>query len=145
MIDKTKYSDNELQTIYRNMDHITNITYYNIYSLTKGTDKIILKGLDLKNEEHLFVVKVCEICSNLMGKRIYADTSFIDRLKWNWKNRKSGNKIYKAPKKCGESIVNVDTTLSFMRFTLEQLLPGMNFGTIYEEYYSGKEQTNEKN
>lgn len=133
-LDKGKYPKEELDKIYRGMDYISNITYYNIYSLS--SDKgIVLYDFDYSNPDHLFFLSIANIVRSVTGREIYVMGNFFDTVKWNWKNRKKMKKIHYISNKKNGIAISVPTVLYFMSGTLKQWIPNGNFGMIYEEYF----------
>ena len=139
------FTDPELKEIYKGMDYISNIAYLNLISLSKSTNKIVLKGLDTKNKEHSFILEMAFIAEQLNDKHIYVTGNPFKILWFNIKNRESRKRINYISKKRADkySIPYVNEILEFMRPVMEEwlaLIDNPNFGMIYDEYYSGKEK-----
>lgn len=142
------FTDPELKEIHKGMDYISNITYLNLISLSKSANKIILKGLDTKNKEHSFILEMAFIAEQLNDKPIYVTGNPFKILWFNIKNRENRKRInYISKRKADKySIPYINEILEFMRPVLEEwlaLIDNPNFGMIYDEYYSRKEELND--
>ncbi len=135
-MDKRIYTQEE----YSIMDHIVNITFMNIMSLTKDKNaEIVLdSNFDFSKPEHLYFLNVCYTVSAVTNKPIKVIGHFFNKIKWNLFYRKKHDKIGYYPKRKKKYlpiILNAPEILDFMRPVFGTLKTDLTFEDIYYEYY----------
>lgn len=129
-----KYSTEQLNSF----DSVSNLIYHNLWSYCKDNKRIVIKNFDFKNKDHLLLLEIALIIRNINDWPIYIQGSWIEAMKWNFKNRKRVEPIQRIRKCECNDCVTPYTVLGHTSRFMESILPGITYGDIYTEYY-GKE------
>jgi hypothetical protein len=126
----------------RAYDKICGTTFANIFMLTKNCETIRVRDVDIKNEEHLYVLHVAVGVGGVVGKKVSVNGSrwFVWRL-----NRKMGLKkdcrIQRRTTKDTMYSVSPQMLNDDMRaIAEEQCGTSFTFGDIYKEFYERKKK-----
>jgi hypothetical protein len=137
---------NHCSTIERHYNEICGRTFTNLFTLTKGENFISLTNLDLKNDEHLFVLGAALALSGVLEKQVAIPYSRfrVARLNKKWRLKDKQAKFVAAVDIKCQKKVNVVELLEFMRAESEKLCgETFSFGDIYHDFYEikkGKKQ-----
>ena len=137
--------------VYKAMDHLTNITYMNIFSKNKHENELVISNIDFNNPNHLFVLEVAQIYSRLNDVPVYIMRSNrFKMLWWNWEKRKAwapmkylSTKGYQRMRPLRPLLADNHYTLypksllNFEEVAIDREVLGKDFtfGDIYERYY----------
>ena len=118
-------------------DEVINIVMVNLYTLSKNSERIVLSGIDRKNRDHLFVLRVALMAKDIYNFPLSLKIGFLDSLILNWKMRKLSRRIPRSKEISGA--IHVPELLEFMYIPIRQYLgERFEFGNIYSAFY-GKE------
>lgn len=125
------------QELFNKYDEVINITMVNIYTLTKEHKKIILSGIDRKNYDHLFILRVALLAKDIYGFPLELSINFWDSVVLNWKMRKLSRRIPRAKEESAN--VDVNKLIEFMYPPIREYL-GKDFKleNIYRQFYKGE-------
>lgn len=129
----------------RAYNKICGFTFANIFTLTKNCETIPVRDVDIKNEEHLYVLHVAVGVGGVVGKKVTVNGSkwFIWRL-----NRKMGLKkdcrIQRMTMKDTMYSVSPQMLNDDLRETASSISKEypFDFGDIYNEFYNMKGKRN---
>ena len=125
------------QELFNKYDEVINITMVNIYTLTKEHKKIILSGIDRKNYDHLFILRVALLAKDIYGFPLELSINFWDSVVLNWKMRKLSRRVPRAKEEYAN--VDVNKLIEFMYPPIREYL-GKDFKleNIYHQFYKGE-------
>lgn len=123
-----------MNELFNRYDEIINITMVNLYTLCKDSGKIILYGLDRKNKDHLFILRVALLAKDIYNFPLELNVDFWDWIVLNWKMRKLSRRV---PRYTGDyPNVSVIEMIGFMyRPIREYVGADFKFEDIYNQFY----------
>ena len=125
------------EELFNRYDEIINITMVNLYTLCKDTETILLSGLDRKNRDHLFILRVALLAKDFYNFPLKMRIGFWDSFVLNWRMRKLTRRV---PRDLNPGpAVNVPELIDFMYPHIRAFMgEDFEFGHIYNAFY-GKE------
>ena len=127
-----------LTEMERKYNEICSAAFHNIFTTTKSWKTIPIKDLDLNNQEHLFILHVALALGGVIEKQVALDKSKFALWRLNRKLhiKDKGARIVQITEEEGETVVNPDSLLEYMRPTAKNMCgPLFTFGDIYREFY----------
>lgn len=115
---------------FKLMDAYVNNVICRTYDLGKDTKQIVLGNFDLKNRNHLCVIRVILTAKQIFNFDICMNCGAMDWLRLNWRARK----LSKFIKNDRAAAVNFD--IKDICDTLSEFM-SISFDAIYAEYYEG--------
>lgn len=126
-------------------DELCNITYVNLYTLSKEKGRIILAPFEYDNKEHLFIAYIAKALGGISEKDVFLQTK-RKYLRMINANIKKEYHFQLAKNTMPEDAINPQEVLDFMRPYASQIAheDNFDFGKIYEAFYeTRKEQEND--
>jgi hypothetical protein len=120
--------------LFNKYDEIINITMVNLYTLCKNNSKIILSGLNKKNKDHLFILRVALLAKDIYNFPLELKISFWDWIVLNWRMRKLSRRVSRYT---GEyPNVSVEELIDFMYPPIREYMGNeFKFEDIYNQFY----------
>ena len=114
-------------------NHLSNIAFINLYTLSKEHKKVILKNFSFYNKQHLLLLNIAKNLHNIYGYEIFVDDNFYNFIKYKIKHRKD-TFIHRNKKLI--SCVKVDEFLNHI--TSAQNIDKNIWIKIYDDFFGGK-------
>lgn len=120
--------------LFNKYDEIINITMVNLYTLCKNNGKIILSGLNKKNKDHLFILRVALLAKDIYNFPLELKINFWDWIVLNWRMRKLSRRV---PRYTGEyPNVSTEELIDFMYPPIREYMGNeFKFEDIYNQFY----------
>lgn len=125
---------NDVDELYNKYDEVINIIMVNLYTLSKDAKKIVLEGINRKNEDHLLVLRVALMAKDIYGFPLALDVGFWDSFVLNWRARKITRHIPRE--KDSKIAISVPEMVNFMYDPIREYLgKNFKFADIYDAFY----------
>lgn len=127
----------DTQELFNKYDEIINITMVNLYTLCKDTKTIVISGIDRKNKDHLFMLRVALLAKDIYNFPLKMRIGLWDWIVLNWRMRKLSRRI---PRELESGPgVNVPELLEFMYPPIKSYMgEDFKFEHIYNQFYKGE-------
>lgn len=127
----------DTQELFNKYDEIINITMVNLYTLCKDTKTIVISGIDKKNKDHLFMLRVALLAKDIYNFPLKMRIGLWDWIVLNWRMRKLSRRI---PRELESGPgVNVPELLEFMYPPIKSYMgEDFKFEHIYNQFYKGE-------
>lgn len=127
----------DTQELFNKYDEIINITMVNLYTLCKDTKTIVISGIDRKNKDHLFMLRVALLAKDIYNFPLKMRIGLWDWIVLNWKMRKLSRRVPRELE-LGPG-VNVPELLEFMYPPIKSYMgEDFKFEHIYNQFYKGE-------
>lgn len=114
-------------------NHLLNIAFINLYTLSKDNKKVILTNFSFNNKQHLLLLNIAKNLHNIYGYEIFVDDNFYNFIKYKIKHRKD-TFIHRNKKLI--SCINVDEFLNHI--TTAQNIDKNIWIKIYNDFFGDK-------
>lgn len=127
----------DTQELFNKYDEIINITMVNLYTLCKDTKTIVISGIDKKNKDHLFMLRVALLAKDIYNFPLKMRIGLWDWIVLNWRMRKLSRRV---PRELESGPgVNVPELLEFMYPPIKSYMgEDFKFEHIYNQFYKGE-------
>lgn len=127
----------DTQELFNKYDEIINITMVNLYTLCKDTKTIVISGIDKKDKDHLFMLRVALLAKDIYNFPLKMRIGLWDWIVLNWKMRKLSRRV---PRELEPGPgVNVPELLEFMYPPIKSYMgEDFKFEHIYNQFYKGE-------
>lgn len=127
----------DTQELFNKYDEIINITMVNLYTLCKDTKTIVISGMDRKNKDHLFMLRVALLAKDIYNFPLKMRIGLWDWIVLNWRMRKLSRRV---PRELESGPgVNVPELLEFMYPPIKSYMgEDFKFEHIYNQFYKGE-------
>lgn len=127
----------DTQELFNKYDEIINITMVNLYTLCKDTKTIVISGIDRKNKDHLFMLRVALLAKDIYNFPLKMRIGLWDWIVLNWRMRKLSRRV---PRELESGPgVNVPELLEFMYPPIKSYMgEDFKFEHIYNQFYKGE-------
>ena len=123
-----------MEEVYNQYDEVINIIMVNLYTLSKDSPRIVLKGLNRKNRDHLLILRVALLAKDIYNFPLSLEIGFWDSLILNWKMRKLSRRIPRE--KEANNAINIPELLEFMYPPIKEYLgENFTFSQVYNTFY----------
>lgn len=122
----------------RKYNEVCGLAYVNLFTLSKNHDCILFDEIDLKNEEHLFLLHVALGLSDIVEKKVVINASraTVRRLNKKLHIKDKSARIRCAKNEIENRAIYPERVLTFMRIRAREICgPLFTFGDIYREFY----------
>ena len=125
------------QELFNKYDEIINITMVNLYTLCKDTKTIVISGIDRKNKDHLFMLRVALLAKDIYNFPLKMRIGLWDWIVLNWRMRKLSRRVPRDLEP-GPG-VNEPELLEFMYPPIKSYMgEDFKFEHIYNQFYKGE-------
>ena len=122
--------------LFDKYDEIINITMINMYTLSKDKGEIVLSGINRKDRNHLYILRVALLAKDVYNFPLKIQTGFWNWLCLNWRMRRLSRRVPRV--KEYENPIEVQRLIGFMQNPISEYMgKEFKFADIYNQFYKG--------